>query len=46
MDLNLRTINSPDTAASSRTEGRRVFEIKFIYTRTKVDFPADSKWDF
>ena len=34
MDLNLRTINYPDTAASSRTEGRRVFEIKFIYMRT------------
>jgi hypothetical protein len=29
----LRKINSPDTTASSRTEGRRVFEIKLIYMR-------------
>jgi hypothetical protein len=29
----LRTIYSPDTTASSGTQGRRVFEIKLIYIR-------------
>jgi len=33
MDLNLRTINSPDMTASSRTEWRRLFEKKLIYMR-------------
>ena len=38
MDLSLRTINSYDTTASIRTEGRRVFE-----GDTHEKFPADSK---
>ena len=33
MDLNLGKINSPHTTACSKTQGRRVFQIKLIYMR-------------